>query len=204
MCLDPRAPTLQGLHLSLFLSLSQCCFLLCRLHPLVYYFQKESKMSPGCTGLPCSWALMAPEAAISLLPGSVLTPPPNRTWPVRTGSVLFILCPALNQSPCTRTEDALTDGCGGFSDEPDRGKCRASEELCQSNKRHSPSSAVRGWHTASEFPPFRANLSTILQCSVKSQFCTNPTVHCLIRFICFPNWVLRSLRAVPFSLDLCL
>lgn len=160
-------------------------------------------MSPGCSGLPCSWALTAPEAAISLLTGSVLIPLPSRTWPVWTGSIPFILCLALDQSPCTSTEDALTGGYGGC-DDTNGGRSRASEELCQSNKRHSPSSAVRGWDTASEFPPFRANLSTIPQCSVKSQFCTHLTAWCLIMSICFPNRVLRSLRAAPFPLDLCL
>ena len=58
--------------------------------------------------------------------------------------------------------------------------------------------------TASEFQPFRANLSTIPKCSVKSQFCTHLTARCLVMSICFPNRVLRSLRAAPFPLDLCL
>lgn len=54
-----------GAFISLSFSLSRCCFLLCWLHPLVYCFQKEAKMSLGCSGLLCSWALTAPEAAIS-------------------------------------------------------------------------------------------------------------------------------------------
>lgn len=97
----------------------------------------------------------------------------------------------------------LTGGYGGC-DDTNRGRSRASEELCRSDKTHSPSSAVRGWHTASGFQPFRANLSTIPKCSVKSQFCTHLTARCLIMSICFPNRVLRSLRAAPFPLDLCL